>query len=82
MFKLIKFLRPYSTQVVCVLTLVLFQSLFELYLPNLMSNIVDKGIVNGDINYIMRLGGLMLLVAGCGTACAVLSGYLDRNRFR
>ncbi len=76
MFKLIKFLRPYSTQVVCVLTLVLFQSLFELYLPNLMSNIVDKGIVNGDINYIMRLGGIMLLVAGCGTACAVLSGYL------
>jgi ATP-binding cassette subfamily B protein len=55
--------------------LVLFQSLFELYLPFLMSKIVDNGIVNGDIDYIIRTGGVMLLVAGCCAFCAVSSGY-------
>ena len=75
MLRLIRFLKPYSFQVACVLTLVLLQSLFELYLPNLMSKIVDKGIVNGDIDYITRTGGVMLLVAGCCAFCAVSSGY-------
>jgi ATP-binding cassette subfamily B multidrug efflux pump len=75
LLRLIRFLKPYSFQVACVLTLVLLQSLFELYLPNLMSKIVDKGIVNGDIDYITRTGGVMLLVAGCCAFCAVSSGY-------
>jgi len=77
LFKLFRFLKPYSIPVACVLALVLLQSLFELYLPTLMSDIVDKGIVNGDINYIMRIGGIMLLVTAGGTACAVLAGYLS-----
>lgn len=75
MFKLIRYLKPYSFQIACVMILVLFQSLFELYLPFLMSKIVDNGIVNGDIDYIIRTGGVMLLVAGCCAFCAVSSGY-------
>jgi len=75
LFKLIRYLKPYSFQIACVMILVLFQSLFELYLPFLMSKIVDNGIVNGDIDYIIRTGGVMLLVAGCCAFCAVSSGY-------
>ena len=40
-----------------------------------MSRLVDVGIVNGDIPYIMRTGGLMLLVAGCCACCAISSVY-------
>ena len=75
MLRLFRFLQPYSIQVACVLTLVLLQSLSELYLPTLMSRLVDVGIVNGDIPYIMRTGGLMLLVAGCCACCAISSVY-------
>jgi len=38
------------------------QSLANLYLPTLMADIVDKGIVTGDNDYILRTGGLMLLI--------------------
>jgi ATP-binding cassette subfamily B protein len=42
-----------------------------------MSDIVNKGIFSGDTNYIIRVGGKMLLVAAVGTACAVLASYLS-----
>ncbi|WP_199617645.1 ABC transporter ATP-binding protein [Paenibacillus alkalitolerans] len=71
MIKLFRFLKPYRLQVVLVLVLVFLQSLAELYLPTLMADIVDRGVVQGDTSYIWRIGGLMLLVAGAGAVCAV-----------
>ena len=34
-----------------------------LYLPSLNADIIDKGVVTGDTDYIMRTGGVMLAVA-------------------
>ncbi len=36
----------------------------ELMVPSLMSDIVDTGIVNGDVPYILRTGGVMLAWSG------------------
>lgn len=77
MFKLFKFLKPYSIPAACIMALILFQSLSDLYLPTLMSDIVDTGIVKGDINYIIRIGGIMLLVTAVSAVCAVLAGFLS-----
>ena len=77
MRKLFKYLKPYAMSVAVVLVLIFFQSLSDLYLPTLMSDIVNKGIFSGDTNYIIRVGGKMLLVAAVGTACAVLASYLS-----
>ncbi|MBB6214403.1 ATP-binding cassette subfamily B protein [Anaerosolibacter carboniphilus] len=77
MVQLLKFLRPYITTVAIVLILLFFQSLGELYLPTLMSDIVDKGIVNGDTPYILKIGGLMLLVALGGTICSITATFLS-----
>ncbi len=71
MIKLLRFLRPYRRQVGLVLLLVFLQSIAELYLPTLMADIVDRGVVQGDTPYIWRIGGLMLLVAACGALCSV-----------
>ena len=77
MRKLFKYLKPYEMSVAVVLVLIFFQSLSDLYLPTLMSDIVNKGIFSGDTNYIIRVGGKMLLVAAVGTACAVSASYLS-----
>jgi ATP-binding cassette subfamily B multidrug efflux pump len=79
MLKLFKYLKLYAIPIAAVVVLVFFQCLADLYLPNLMSNIVNTGITNGDVNYIMRTGGLMLLVALGGSACAVIAGYLSAH---
>ncbi|HSP09761.1 MAG TPA: ABC transporter ATP-binding protein [Candidatus Dormibacteraeota bacterium] len=56
------YLRPYSREVVVVVVLVLIQSIANLYLPNLNADIINNGVVKGDIPYIWRTGGLMLAI--------------------
>ncbi|WP_018754574.1 ABC transporter ATP-binding protein [Paenibacillus terrigena] len=77
MLKLFRFLKPFWLPIVFVLMLVFLQSLSELYLPTLMADIVDTGIVKGDTNYIMSIGGFMLLVAAGGGLCAIAASYLS-----
>lgn len=77
MKKLIKFLKPYTVAVVAVIVFVFAQSISELYLPTLMSDIVDIGIVNGDIKYIIKIGGIMLIVAAGGTVFTILASFLS-----
>ncbi|MBP1936768.1 ABC transporter ATP-binding protein [Paenibacillus sediminis] len=76
MLKLFRFLKPFRMMVVFVLILTFLQTMAELYLPTLMSDIVDIGVVKGDIPYIWKIGGFMLLVA-CGSMLAsVGASYL------
>ncbi|MCI0182162.1 MAG: ABC transporter ATP-binding protein [Acidibacillus sp.] len=74
MLKLLRYLKPYRTAVTLVLVLIFLQSLSSLYLPYLMSNIVDVGVVKGDIPYIIKIGGFMLLVTIIGGICAIFAG--------
>ncbi|HET8909790.1 MAG TPA: ABC transporter ATP-binding protein [Ktedonobacterales bacterium] len=75
MIRLFRFLKPYRALIALVLVLAFLQSLANLYLPTLMADIVDNGIVNGDNDYIMRVGGVMLLITFGGTLCAILGAY-------
>ena len=42
-----------------------------------MADIVDVGIVNGDIDYIIKVGGWMLLMAGLAVICAIIASLLS-----
>jgi len=54
-------LRPYRRLLWIVVVFQAIQSLAGLYLPTLNARIIDRGITQGDTNYIWRVGGLMLL---------------------
>ncbi|WP_248924598.1 ABC transporter ATP-binding protein [Paenibacillus hamazuiensis] len=75
MIKLFKFLQPYRWTIAFVLLLIFLQSLSELILPTLMADIVDHGIVPGDIGYIWRIGGIMLLVSVVSGLFSVISSF-------
>ncbi len=76
MLKLFRYLRPYAAVIGAALGLIFMQSLAELFLPTLMADIVDIGIVTGDTGFIFRTGMLMLLVAVGGTCCTILGSLL------
>src|SRR5579875_2246687 len=76
MMKLFKLLKPYRVSVALVLILVFLQSLSNLYLPTLMSEIVDNGVVKGNIRYILNIGAFMLLVAVGGILCSIVASLL------
>ena len=93
MIKLFRFLKQYTIHIVLIVILIFTQVLANLYLPTLMADIVDKGIVQKDvvqtisflgfsgdysgIDYILRIGGIMLLVSAGGALCSVLSTLLS-----
>jgi ATP-binding cassette subfamily B multidrug efflux pump len=75
MIKLFRFLKPYRIPIIFVLVLIFLQALSELYLPTLMSDIVDTGIIKEDTPYIIKIGGFMLLVTAGGTLCSIAASY-------
>src|SRR5713226_664484 len=77
MLRLLRFLAPYRPTLALVLVLAFLQSLANLSLPRLMADIVDVGVVKGDSSYIFRTGGVMLLIAFAGTACAVTASFFS-----
>ncbi|WP_214625961.1 ABC transporter ATP-binding protein [Paenibacillus agaridevorans] len=73
MLRLFRFLRPYRVAIALVMTLILIQSLSELYLPTLMADIVNRGVIEGDKPFIWRMGGYMLLITLLGTTVSILA---------
>ena len=56
-------LRPYTRPLLLVVGLQLVGTMASLYLPSLNAEIIDQGIAKGDPDYIVGVGGWMLLVA-------------------
>lgn len=77
MFKIMKNLRNYVPQICIVIVLIFTQVLCDLFLPALMSSIINNGIMKEDISYILHYGGIMLLVTGSGIICAVAVSFLS-----
>ena len=77
MIRLLKKLKPMSTAVAGVLIFVLLQSLCDLYIPSLMADIVDNGIIKGNTNYVITTGSKMLLFTLGIVIFSILSNYLS-----
>ncbi|MBP2269022.1 ATP-binding cassette subfamily B protein [Pseudarthrobacter sp. PvP004] len=72
---LVRFLRPHQRLLIAVVIFQLAQSIASLYLPTLNADIIDNGVATGDTDYILRMGGLMLLITLLQIACAVVAVY-------
>ena len=93
MIKLFRFLKQYTMQIVAICVLIFIQVLANLYLPTLMADIVDKGIVQKDVmqtisilgfsgtykgtDYIIRIGAFMLLISAGGVICSIVAAFLS-----
>ncbi|EAF6340507.1 ABC transporter ATP-binding protein [Listeria monocytogenes] len=76
MMKLMKRLKSYWLSITAVLVLTFGQVIGQLYLPTLMSNIIDKGVVTGDTDYIWSTGMQMLLISFASVILSVIVVYL------
>jgi ATP-binding cassette subfamily B protein len=67
--------RPYWRAVTAVVILQLIATMAALYLPTLNAEIIDKGVVTGDTDFIWRTGGMMLIVCFVQVIAAVAATY-------
>ncbi len=72
---LVEYLAPQRRLLLAVVVFQLAQSIASLYLPTLNADIIDQGVAKGDTDYILRVGGVMLLVTLLQIACAIAAVY-------
>lgn len=75
MFKLAHYLKHYMRQVIIGPFFKLLEAIFELIVPLVMASIIDVGIKNNDINYILKMGGLMVFLGLMGLIFALICQY-------
>lgn len=69
--------KPYLSALLAVVALQLVATLASLYLPTLNADIIDQGVAVGNTNYIMQVGGWMLLVSLAQVAATILAVYFS-----
>lgn len=75
MIKILKNLTFYKWSVSAVVILVFIQTIADLFLPTLMADIIDKGVVTGDTPYIWKVGGVMLAVSALGVIASIFASF-------
>ena len=75
MLKLAKFLKRFRKEVIIGPIFKLTEAIFELIVPLVMAKIIDVGIANGDRAYVLKMGGVMVLLGLVGLGCALICQY-------
>ncbi|MFZ0493697.1 MAG: ABC transporter permease, partial [Acidimicrobiia bacterium] len=68
-------LRPYKKWIIILGSLQMIGTIASLYLPSLMADIIDNGVVKGDTTYIVKTGGVMLAVTLLQITCTIIAVY-------
>ncbi|MCL1857798.1 MAG: ABC transporter ATP-binding protein/permease [Oscillospiraceae bacterium] len=75
MLKLFKNLKNYAGYIAITLACVLTTSILDLFLPDYMSEIISKGVVGKDVDYIWKIGGIMLIISAVSMTASIIGSY-------
>jgi ATP-binding cassette subfamily B multidrug efflux pump len=77
MRKIFSFLKPYYKQTIAMILCLFIQGFGTLYIPTLTADIVDNGIIQGNLDYIWKIGTLMIIVALIIMSFSIFGTYLS-----
>ena len=72
--KLSKFIKEYKKDSILTPIFVIFEVIMEVVIPYLMAKIIDIGVQNGDLNYIFKIGAILVVSAFLSLTFGMLSG--------
>ncbi|RHB37290.1 ABC transporter ATP-binding protein [Enterocloster aldenensis] len=75
MKRLLSYMKDYRKESILGPLFKMLEASFELLVPLVVASMVDVGIRNRDAGYIMKMGGLLLLLALVGLACSLTAQY-------
>lgn len=75
MKKLLKYLKNYKLESVLGPLFKLLEASFELLVPLVMARIIDVGIKNQDLPFILKMGGVLVLLGIIGLTCSITAQY-------
>ncbi len=75
MKSLLIYLKNYKKETVLAPLFKLLEASFELMVPLVVAAIVDKGIGQGNLNYVYKMGGIMVILGIVGLAASVSAQF-------
>ncbi|MGV3138710.1 ABC transporter ATP-binding protein [Brevibacillus agri] len=78
-----KYIKKYGVLASISMIFLMVEALCDLLQPTIMSRIIDIGVAQRDMDYVLKTGGLMLLITALGAVAAsmrnVLATYVSQN---
>jgi len=71
-----KYIKKYWKGFLLAIFFLTLETIADLLMPTLLADMIDRGIANRDMDYVLRIGGLMLLITAGGAVAASLRNVL------
>jgi len=75
MSKVFEYMKPYKWMILCAAVLLAVEAVLALVLPNFMADIVNDGVIPGNVPFIWRTGAQMLGITVLTMVAALITGY-------
>ncbi|ETI67650.1 ABC transporter ATP-binding protein [Neobacillus vireti] len=80
---LAKYIKKYWKSFSIAVLFLTFEAISDLLQPTIMAKIIDEGVANKDIHYVLKMGGLMLAITACGAVAAstrsIMASIVSQN---
>lgn len=75
MKRLLYYMKEYKKESILGPLFKLLEASFELLVPLVVAHIIDTGIANGDGGYVLKMGGVLILLGFVGLASSITAQY-------
>lgn len=75
MKKLLVFLKDYKKETVLAPLFKMLEAGFELFVPLVMAAVIDRGIAQEDISYVLKMGVVLVMLGLIGLTCSITAQY-------
>lgn len=75
MKRLLTYIRDYRVRAVLAPLFKCLEACFDLFVPLVISRMIDRGIRSGNLGYVFRMGGLLLVLATIGLLCSFTAQF-------
>ena len=75
MKRLLSYIRDYRVRAVLAPLFKCLEACFDLFVPLVISRMIDRGIRSGNLGYVFRMGGLLLALAVIGLLCSFTAQF-------
>lgn len=74
-----KYINKYIKLFIIGISFLITEAICDLMQPRIMSTIIDIGVANNDLEFIISKGFQMLLITGLGAICAIMRNIISCN---
>lgn len=75
MKRLLTYIRDYRVRAILAPLFKCLEACFDLFVPLVISSMIDRGIRSGNLGYVFRMGGLLLALAAIGLLCSFTAQF-------